>query len=369
MFKITKNFTDTSTILGDESSPSDSTSELSLDELSINLTSMANGVSTASSASSAQLNSQSTTARKVHYERVKPIDLQRSHSFLNWSRLLNRMERISGARIKQILVESNDHLIQVGHLIERHSRRSVENYLCWATIARFLPYLGSHFRRLYADFRRKVPDLTQNADAPLEFASFRQTKSTFIRSTVSGFGLRPRNDWIGWPMRRSGGGGSSGRLFLSRWKECVHLTTEGLKSASAVLYVQQRQSLVESVSQHVARLVDRLQSAFEQIVDSQSWLTNSDRVRVEIKRRARSIRSRIALPVGLLHSADQALADLQIEVHAVFVANIVAMLRHEMTNELKRLTQTPDSERDWLMEPLVPNAYYDSLNHFISKLK
>jgi predicted metalloendopeptidase len=340
-------------------------SEISMDEATVNMTTSANSQSTATSSNpSAQLNSQSSGSRKVHYERVQPEDLQKSHSYLNWTRLLRQMERVSGSQINKILVESNEHLVQVGQLIERHSRRTVENYLCWATVARFLPYLGSHFRRLYADFRRKVPDLSQNTDAPLEFANPLNQKvaSAHVRKQkANGFSVRRsgRSELL----RKSGSG--SGRLFLSRWKECVHLTTEGLKSASAVLYVQQRQQLVDSVSQHVSRLVERLQQAFDRIVDSQSWL-DTDEVRRGIKRRASDIRSRIALPVGLLRSADEALADLQIEVHAVFVANIVAMLRHEMTNELKRLSQIPDSERDWMMEPLVPNAYYDSLNHFIS---
>lgn len=329
-----------------------------MDEPNLNSTFLPNANAVPGSPS-AQLNSQTAANRKVHYEKVHPNELQKNHPFLNWIRLLDQMEQVSGNKVNQILVESNEHLVQVGQLIERHSRRAVENYLCWATVARFLPYLGSHFRRLYADFRQKVPDLSQNNNAPLEFSSF-QSK-LLSKQKQHGFGMQKSNLF---GLKASGS--SSGRLFLSRWKECVHLTTEGLKSASAVLYVQQRQSMVESVSLHVANLVQKLQNAFEQIIDSQPWI-ESQTVRDQIKQRAQSIGSRIALPVGLLQSADNALDELKIEVHAVFMANIVAMLRHEMSSELKRLNQTPDSERDWLMEPLVPNAYYDSLNHFISK--
>lgn len=290
------------------------------------------------------------------------------------------MERVAGRKIQQVLVESNDYLTQVGLMIVQHSPQTADNYLCWATVARFLPYLGAHFRRLYADFRRKVPDLSQNTETPLELVRRPdQIQHGFGISKTNQISLQTMSSSIqnkkvlsnnanggGNGGSSSGSSGGGGRLFLSRWKECVHLTTEGLKSASAVLYVQQREQHVTQVSEHVSQLVQRLQEAFEQIVDAQTWLPEAE-VREAIKKRARELRSRIAQPIGLLETADQTLADLKIEVEAVFVANIVAMLKHEMLGELRRLNETPDAERDWLMEPLVPNAYYDSLNHFISK--
>lgn len=302
------------------------------------------------------------------------------------------MERVAGRQIQQVLVESNDYLTQIGLMIDHHSPQTANNYLCWATVARFLPYLGAHFRRLYADFRRKVPDLAQTTETPLELVersnqaqhgfgiSMKNSINTETISNPNGPVSRTGNGKIlpnaasgsDKDGKRNGGVTSSsssggGRLFLSRWKECVHLTTEGLKSASAVLYVQQRQQHVTHVSDHVSKLVQRLQEAFEQIVDRQTWLPDAE-VREAIKKRTRELRSRIAQPTGLLETADHLLADLKIEVEAVFVANIVAMLKHEMLGELRRLNETPDPERDWLMEPLVPNAYYDSLNHFISEL-
>jgi predicted metalloendopeptidase len=176
----------------------------------------------------------------------------------------------------------------------------------------------------------------------------------------SGFGISRT------PVPNLKASSSSGRLFLSRWKECVHLTAEGLKRAAAVVYIRDRIEHVQQVSRHVRDMVDQIQKAFEQIVDAQDWL-HKNSIREAIKERARSIRSKIAVPPRLLQTADEQLADLRIQVQDVFVSNIISMLRHEMLSELRRLNETPDMERDWLMEPLVPNAYYDSLNHFISK--
>lgn len=56
---------------------------------------------------------------------------------------------------------------------------------------KYLPYLDIHFRRLYYDFRREVP----------------------VRAEE--------------------------RTFFARWKECVHLATEGFGMALASLYVKQ----------------------------------------------------------------------------------------------------------------------------------
>lgn len=49
-------------------------------------------------------------------------------------------------QINELLLESTDYLEQIELLFKRHDLITIDNYLCWATIARFLPYLGSNFR-------------------------------------------------------------------------------------------------------------------------------------------------------------------------------------------------------------------------------
>ena len=68
-----------------------------------------------------------------------------------------------------------------------------------------------------------------------------------------------------------------------------------------------------------------------------------------------------------LQAADEQFGDVEIKLGDVFVANIIKMVRHEIKGELKLLSSKIDPDKDWMIDTLVPNAYYDALNHFISR--
>lgn len=168
--------------------------------------------------------------------------------------------------------------------------------------------------------------------------------------------------------RRKNSASTAGRMFLSRWKECVHLTSEGLKKPIAILYLQEKKQYVESIATKVTEMVDSIKQAFFQIVDQQNWLL-SDEIKQLVKKRAESIKSKIGFPEYLmdLQAADEQFGDVEIKLGDVFVANIIKMVRHEIKGELKLLSSKIDPDKDWMIDTLVPNAYYDALNHFISK--
>ena len=147
----------------------------------------------------------------------------------------------------------------------------------------------------------------------------------------------------------------------------MHLTSEGLKKPIAILYLQEKKAYVESIAQKVNQMVDSIKAAFFKIVDQQDWLQN-DKIKALVKKRAESIKSKIGFPEYLmdLQAADDQFGDVEIKLGDVFVANIIKMVRHEIKGELKLLSSKIDPDKDWMIDTLVPNAYYDALNHFIS---
>ena len=149
----------------------------------------------------------------------------------------------------------------------------------------------------------------------------------------------------------------------------VALTAEGLKKPIAILYLQEKKDYVEKIAIKVNRMVNDIKDAFFKIVDQQNWLI-SDEIKQLVKKRAETIKSKIGFPDYLmdLKKADEQFEDLEIKIGDVFVANIINMVRHEIKSELKLLNEKIDAEKDWMIDTLVPNAYYDALNHFISML-
>lgn len=147
------------------------------------------------------------------------------------------------------------------------------------------------------------------------------------------------------------------------------MTSEGLKKPIAILYLEEKKDYVEKIAKKVNTMVDNIKDAFFRIVDKQDWLI-SDEIRSLVKKRAESIKSKIGFPQYLmdLKTADEQFEDLEIKLSDVFVANIIKMVRHEIKSELKLLNETIDPDKDWMIDTLIPNAYYDALNHFISKL-
>lgn len=151
---------------------------------------------------------------KTTYIRLNLTTLETKYNFINWRFLFDQMELSSQRKINELLLENTDYLEQIELLFKRHDLITIDNYLCWATVARFLPYLGSNFRRTFTDFRRKIPDppvpndLQQVEDAASNL--FNNLNLLNNDNDVDGIKLLDRY------RRRKNSATTAGRMFLSR---------------------------------------------------------------------------------------------------------------------------------------------------------
>lgn len=261
--------------------------------------------------------------------RISVEELSEEFNFLKWNKIFDYLNESTGTYIDEILIDSKEYLYEMKALFSRHSRETIDNYFCWGTIARFLPYLGTQFRRLYLDFRREIPDLSESSP---------------------------------------GGSGEQNRVFLSRWKECVHLTCEGLKLPTSLLYLHHHKEFMIQANETVAEMVSNIKHAFYTLIKEQSWLESKE-VEHYLMERAEAIGAKVGFPNYLFDSktADASFSRLDIESSDVFVSNIIKIARNEMMMDLGKLNETIDPDRDWLIQPLVSNAYFDAINDYISK--
>lgn len=262
--------------------------------------------------------------------RISTDELEANYGFINWTKLFVLFKEHSGFAINEILLDTKEYIDEMPGLFARHKPETIDNFFCWSSIARFMPYLGPQFRRLYTDFRREVPDISAGNNERAE----------------------------------------SGRVFLSRWKECVHLTCEGLKLPVSLLYLQHQSEHIETANRTVRDMIGNIKRAFHRIVDRQQWL-NSDEAKHLLKERADKIGSKIGFPSFLADAAaaDEHYSSLSIETSDVFVSNIIKIARNEMVMELRKLNETVDPDKEWLIQPLIANAYFDALNDYISKFR
>lgn len=275
---------------------------------------------------------------KTAYIRLNLTTLESRFDFIDWKFLFSLMEESSKRKINELLLETTDYLEQIELLFKRHDLVTIDNYMNWATIARFLPYLGSNFRRPFTEFRRRMPnDALPNYDLQQQSRLF---KSLSLHNLFNKISDDSTDYHLLNSYKRKNSPGTIGRMFLSRWKECVHLTSEGLKKPIALLYLQEKKDYVEKIEHKVHKMVDNIKDAFFKIVDKQDWLIN-DEIRELVKKRANSIKSKIGFPEYLmdLEKADKQFEDLEIKVNDVFVANIIKMVRHEIKSELRLLNE------------------------------
>ena len=155
---------------------------------------------------------------KTNYMKLNLTTLEDRFGFINWRFLFNLMQLNSEqAKIDELLLENTDYLQQIELLFKRHDLITIDNYLCWATTARFLPYLGLNFRRTFSEFKRKVPE------PPSASASDLPQMETNLFNNLNY--LKNDDDYFKYHLldkykRRKNSPSATGRLYLSRWKEC-----------------------------------------------------------------------------------------------------------------------------------------------------
>ena len=278
------------------------------------------------------VNSSEEIIRRSPSLHISVEELDEEYNFLDWNKIFEYLNESTGVYIDEILIDSKEYLNEMKSLFGRHSKETIDNYFCWGTLARFLPYLGSNFRRLYLDFRREIPDLTEGGNS---------------------------------------GNPESGiaRMFLSRWKECVHLTCEGMKTPSSLLYLHHHRDVMINMNNTVTEMVHSIKDALRTLMKEQSWLATSREIEQYLMDRVTSIGAKVGFPKFLFNDTDAEISygTLNIEASDIFVSNIIKIAQNEMRMDLKKLNETLDADRDWLIQPLVSNAYFDPSNNYISE--
>ncbi|CAG2113218.1 unnamed protein product [Medioppia subpectinata] len=183
----------------------------------------------------------------------------------------------------------------------------------------------SKFRRLYSEFRSKVPDMSVE----------------------------------------SGDSSASSRIFLSRWKECVHVVSEGLDVPAISLYLQHKRKALDLITNKINDLIKQTKVAFNIIIDSQQWLDST--MKDNFKSRVNSIESKIGVPKVFTNQSEVDLLydTLDLDYEDILVTNIFKMARHQVILELKKLNRLVDPEEEWIFQPLIANAYYDPITNNI----
>ncbi|XP_050703430.1 neprilysin-1-like isoform X1 [Eriocheir sinensis] len=202
-------------------------------------------------------------------------------------------------------------------LVKETPDRVIVNYLLWRFVLRYMPYISNYFQQLWQQFRSEVPD-------PFEE-----------------------------------------RTYISRWKECAAVVNEGFGAALARKYVEDYYD--HSISGKIDSLVEEVRTAFHVVIDRQDWLEQemkqvcSDKLDIMGKK--------IGYPeyIESTELLDEEFEGLEIlEDH--FLNNILRMKKHEVWKELKKLSRPVDKKRDWLIQPLVVNAFHNPAANEISIL-
>lgn len=268
-------------------------------------------------------------------ERIPLAVLDKDYSFINWTRMFSLLP--GPPNVTDVYVQDVSYLEALKELFSRHSKETIDNYLCWSFAARFLPYSTRKMKKVYEDFKRSIPDSpSSNLDTP---------SSSGSSSSDSPKGL------------------------LARWKECVHITCEGLKLPTSLLYYLEKEDQVEKVKKRATDIIVKIKEAFVSVMQEQTWIKGEE-IRKMLQERIQSIESRVALPDYILSNSsviDDLYAEMQVDTSRSFLNNVINITRHEVLLDLQKLNQRPEPEKDWLMQPLVSNAYFDAMNDNISK--
>ncbi|XP_053211835.1 endothelin-converting enzyme homolog isoform X2 [Panonychus citri] len=290
------------------------------------------------SSSSSETNNSTTTIdplRSTSPPSPRPLitvgELSSNFTAIQWIKIFAKLSTISGVNISDLCTEKEDYLVKLNELIPRYSPRTIDNYLCWAILAQYTESLGPSFRRLQGEFRRRVPE---------------------IRAT------------------------EPNRIFFSRWKECVYITTRILPIPSSHLYLTHKPNHVSLANGQVNVMLNEIKEAMYSILDSQEWLnqpkgdqynqmtnesqSNEFDVRLILKNRIADSTLLVGLPDYLLNRSqlDEQYKHLIVSSDQVFINNWLNLTKHEKILELTRIGLTVEKNL-YFNPPTEANAFYD----------
>ncbi|KAM7310281.1 neprilysin-1 [Ixodes scapularis] len=233
---------------------------------------------------------------------------------LNWTWLLRsvmdyaEMQHVDEASVNLTIENDSNYLQRFFDLLNRTNPRTVANYLSWRFVLSYMPYLDVHFRRLYQDFRRRVP------------------------------------------------GPHEERTYLSRWKECVRLLSDGFSMPMAALFV--RQDFDVDTDAQVEKLIEEIKNTYVETFPRQRFL--DEKTKELCKDKVEAMGQKVGFPKFILDPAelDKEYQGLEIDDDH-FLVNILKVRRFEFARDFSKITKPVDKEKEWATNPLVVNAYYD----------
>lgn len=255
-------------------------------------------------------------------------EMQKEFPSFDWKVFFEHISSEANVTITNALIHSKEYFRSLLNLLETHSSETINNYLGWTIIIKYLPYLADEFRRLSSEFQDKV--LVTEID---------------------------------------GGESNTGfKYYQSKWKQCVFIACDGLKIPAISLYFKHQKQNIEIMSHKLDKLISEIKQSFLAIIDQQTWI-ESNEVKSILKKRIKSIKSKLGVPEHILNQTliSQMYSELEIDPGMELITNIFKINRHEVILEVRKLNQQINSSDDWIFQPLDANAFYDSMVNHISK--
>ena len=259
------------------------------------------------------------------FSNVSLEEMEKEFHAFKWKTFLGYIFKESNITATHALIHSKEYFHSLLNLIESHSSQTVDNYLGWCLMVKYMPFLGQHFRHLSSEFQEKI-----SADDSVENNGF--------------------------------------KYYQSKWKQCVYISCESLKIPAITLYFRKQQQNIQKLSDKIQFLLEEMKSSLKNIIDKQMWIETTG-VKEILKDRVETITSKVGIPEHVLNRTNiiEMYSPLDIDLQANLIENMFKINRHETILTVQKLKYKTDNVEDWLFQPLETNAYYDSSVNHISE--
>ncbi|XP_057372654.1 membrane metallo-endopeptidase-like 1 isoform X1 [Daphnia carinata] len=260
--------------------------------------------------------------------RLNLSDMETQFPAINWTAAVETLLRATGLSDKDraalllsdmpVSLQCRDFLPELGNLLTTTPSRTVTNYLIWRFVYKSMPLITTRFLKMWTNFKQSVPNLGEE------------------------------------------------RIYLTRWKQCVALVNEGFGLVAAHLYVTKMAS--NWTNTWILRLIDELKEAFGASITRQEWI--EEEMTLRLLEKLEAMGSKIGYPNKILNLTQLDLDYQELHIdngHILF--NVMRIRRHEVWREIQKVFQPPPKEKEWLVQPLVVNAFHNpSTNEIIFPL-